>query len=146
MPMEYVITVQGHLDDQWSAWFEGLTITREAHGETMLVGSVADQTALHGLLIKIRDLGLPLIGVIRSGVSDGVVAITAAAAALPEGHVASMIRTIVLALYLIAILAAVVFVGAILLMFTVGGARNGRGRRFRSSTRRDPGARHSVRG
>ena len=63
MAMEYVITVQGHLEPHWSAWFEGLTITSGPNGETMLAGPVADQTALHGLLIKIRDLGLPLIAV-----------------------------------------------------------------------------------
>jgi hypothetical protein len=60
----YVITVRGHLDDHWSAWFEGMTITNAANGETLLAGPVMDQAALHGLLIKIRDLGLPLIAVV----------------------------------------------------------------------------------
>ena len=70
MPMEYVITVQGHLDHHWSAWFEGLTITNRANGEALLAGSVQDQAALHGLLVKIRDLGLPLIAVVPSGWPD----------------------------------------------------------------------------
>ncbi len=60
----YVITVRGHLAEHWSAWFEGLTITNTATGEALLAGPVADQAALHGLLIKIRDLGLPLIAVV----------------------------------------------------------------------------------
>ena len=63
MPTAYVITVKGHLDDHWSAWFEGLTITNGANGEAMLAGPVVDQAALHGVLIKIRDLGLPLLAV-----------------------------------------------------------------------------------
>lgn len=61
--MHYVITVQGHLDHHWSAWFDGLTITNCANGEALLAGPVSDQAALHGLLLKIRDLGLPLIAV-----------------------------------------------------------------------------------
>ena len=64
MPTSYVITVRGHLDHHWSVWFEGLTITNGDNGEATLVGPVADQAALHGLLIKIRDLGLPLIAVV----------------------------------------------------------------------------------
>ena len=62
--MHYVITIRGHLDHHWTAWFEGLTITNGANGEARLAGPVADQTALHGLLVKIRDLGLPLIAVL----------------------------------------------------------------------------------
>jgi hypothetical protein len=65
MATDYVITVKGHLDAHWSAWFEGLTITNGANGEATLAGPVVDQAALHGLLIKIRDLGLPLIAVVR---------------------------------------------------------------------------------
>ncbi len=64
MPTYYVITVRGHLAEHWSAWFEGLTITNAATGEALLAGPVVDQAALHGLLIKIRDLGLPLIAVL----------------------------------------------------------------------------------
>jgi hypothetical protein len=59
----YEIRVKGHLDDHWSAWFDGLTITNEANGEAILRGQLPDQAALHGVLIKIRDLGLPLLGV-----------------------------------------------------------------------------------
>ncbi len=64
MPTSYVITVRGHLDHHWSVWFEGLTITNDDNGEAMLAGPVVDQAALHGLLAKIRDLGLPLIAVV----------------------------------------------------------------------------------
>ena len=59
----YEIKVQGHLDPSWSSWLDGLTIEPKAHGETLLTGPVRDQAALHGLLNKIRDLGLPLLGV-----------------------------------------------------------------------------------
>ncbi len=59
----YQICVQGHLDSTWSEWFEGLTITNLANGQTALVGYLVDQAALHGVLIKVRDLGLPLLGV-----------------------------------------------------------------------------------
>jgi hypothetical protein len=61
----YCLTVRGHLDGAWSDWFDGLTITRGDHGETFLTGPVVDQTALHGVLIKIRDLGLPLLALTR---------------------------------------------------------------------------------
>ena len=64
MSTYYVITVRGHLADHWSAWFEDLTITNTATGEALLAGPVADQAALHGLLIKIRDLGLPLLSIL----------------------------------------------------------------------------------
>lgn len=59
----YRIRVKGHLDNGWSEWFEGLSVTREEDGTTVLTGPVADQPALHGLLVKIRDLGLPLVSV-----------------------------------------------------------------------------------
>jgi hypothetical protein len=62
-PMVYQIRIKGQLDPQWTNWFEGLTITLEEHGETLLTGLVIDQAALHGLLKKVRDLGLPLISV-----------------------------------------------------------------------------------
>ena len=59
----YTIRIKGHLDRKWSDWFDGLQIIHEANGETMLVGEVVDQASLHGLLAKVRDLGLPLIAV-----------------------------------------------------------------------------------
>jgi hypothetical protein len=59
----YKITIQGHLDQHWSAWFDNMTINNEANGEMVLCGPLVDQAALHGVLMKIRDLGLPLIGV-----------------------------------------------------------------------------------
>jgi hypothetical protein len=60
----YEIRLKGHLDDRWTDWFEHLTITREDNGETRLSGAVVDQAALHGLLRKVRDLGMPLLSVI----------------------------------------------------------------------------------
>jgi hypothetical protein len=63
--MVYQIRIKGHLDKEWSAWFEGLTITLEEAGETLLTGPVVDQAALHGLLKKVRDLGLPLLSINR---------------------------------------------------------------------------------
>ena len=59
----YEITVEGHLDDAWSDWFEGLTVTSEEDGTTLLSGPVTDQAALHGLLRRVRDLGTPLLSV-----------------------------------------------------------------------------------
>ena len=64
-PGLYEIRLKGHLDNRWADWFEGLTITREDNGDTRLTGPVVDQAALHGLLRKVRDLGLPLIAVIQ---------------------------------------------------------------------------------
>ena len=64
-PMVYQIRIKGHLGPRWSEWFEGLTITPTDDGETLLTGPVADQAALHGLLRKVRDLGMPLISAIR---------------------------------------------------------------------------------
>ena len=61
----YRIIIQGHLDRDWSDWFEGLTITWADTGETILTGPLVDQTALHGVLMKIRDLGLPLLELSR---------------------------------------------------------------------------------
>jgi hypothetical protein len=61
--MSYQIRVKGHLDSQWTDWFEGLSITLEENGDTLLSGSVVDQAALHGLLKKVRDLGMPLVSV-----------------------------------------------------------------------------------
>jgi hypothetical protein len=62
-PGIYVIRIKGHLDDKWADWFEGLTITLEKDGDTLLTGPVVDQAALHGLLKKVRNLGLPLVSV-----------------------------------------------------------------------------------
>jgi hypothetical protein len=59
--MVYQIRIKGHLSPQWTGWFEGLTITLEENGTTLLTGSVIDQAALHGLLKKVRDLGMPLL-------------------------------------------------------------------------------------
>jgi hypothetical protein len=64
-PMVYQIKIEGHLAPPWTAWFEGLTITLEDSGNTLLTGPVIDQAALHGLLKKVRDLGTPLVSVIR---------------------------------------------------------------------------------
>ena len=62
-PLVYEIRIKGHLDQQWTEWFEGLTITLEDNGDTRLTGPVVDQAALHGLLRKVRDLGMPLLSV-----------------------------------------------------------------------------------
>jgi hypothetical protein len=61
----YEIRIKGHLDAQWMTWFDGLTITLEENGDTLLSGPVADQSALHGLLRKVRDLGMPLVSVVQ---------------------------------------------------------------------------------
>ncbi len=59
----YQIRLKGHLGPEWTDWFEGLTITLEDNGDTLLTGPVTDQAALHGLLKKVRDLGMPLVSV-----------------------------------------------------------------------------------
>ena len=64
-PGLYEIRIMGHLDKRWAAWFEGLSFTHESDGTTILAGPVVDQAALHGLLRKVRDLGLPLLSVIQ---------------------------------------------------------------------------------
>ena len=64
-PVFYEIRVKGHIGDSWSSWFEGMAIRHEESGETILSGPLVDQAALHGVLIKIRDLGLSLIEVRR---------------------------------------------------------------------------------
>ncbi len=66
----YQIRVKGNLDQKWSDWFDGCSITPQAGGETLLSGPAADQAALHGLLAKIRDLGLPLLSVRRVEIEE----------------------------------------------------------------------------
>ncbi len=61
----YEIRLAGHLDARWAAWFDGLAVSHEGDGTTVISGPVADQAALHGLLQRVRDLGLPLVSVTR---------------------------------------------------------------------------------
>ncbi|MEP7369305.1 MAG: hypothetical protein ABI662_06600 [Dermatophilaceae bacterium] len=63
VPVCYKLRLEGHLDDHWSAWFSDLTLTHESDGTTSLTGAVLDQAELHGLLRKVRDLGVFLISV-----------------------------------------------------------------------------------
>jgi hypothetical protein len=70
-PIVYQIRIKGHLGSQWTEWFDGLTISLEENGDTLLTGPVVDQAALHRLLRKVRDLGMPLLFVI--GVQPGQV-------------------------------------------------------------------------
>ncbi len=63
MPTSYRIIIQGHLDGRWSAWFDGLTITNLADGQAILAGTIKDQAALFAALLKLHNLGLPLIAV-----------------------------------------------------------------------------------
>ena len=62
---QYEIRIKGHLDYRWSHWFEGLAIVLKDNGETLLSGPVVDQAALYGLLIKVQNLGLPLVSILR---------------------------------------------------------------------------------
>ena len=62
-PLVYQIRIKGHLGREWTNWFGGLTITLEDNGETLLTGPVVDQAALHGVLRKVRDVGMPLLSV-----------------------------------------------------------------------------------
>jgi hypothetical protein len=64
-PVIYEIRIKGHLDQEWSDWFDGLLITLEDNGDTLITGPVVDQAALYGLLKKVRDLGMPLLSVDR---------------------------------------------------------------------------------
>jgi hypothetical protein len=64
-PSVYELRIEGHLGPQWSDWFGGLTITPDAEGNTLVAGPVVDQAALHGVLKRIRDLGMPLVSVNR---------------------------------------------------------------------------------
>jgi hypothetical protein len=63
--MIYQIRISGHLDSQWTDWFDGLSITLEENGDTLFSGPVTDQAALYGLLRKVRDLGMPLVSVVQ---------------------------------------------------------------------------------
>lgn len=71
-PGLYEIRVEGHLDPRWAAWFDGLGLTHENDGITLIHGPVADQAALYGLLQKMRDIGLPLLSVRRAAPPDVV--------------------------------------------------------------------------
>jgi hypothetical protein len=64
-PAIYEVRIKGHLGTQWADWFGDVSVTLEDNGETLLTGPVADQAALHGLLKKVRDLGMPLVSVNR---------------------------------------------------------------------------------
>jgi hypothetical protein len=64
-PEVYEIRVEGHLDDEWAEWFDGLSITREEDGTSVLTGPIADQSALHGLLVKIHGMALRLLSLQR---------------------------------------------------------------------------------
>ena len=71
-PMAYQIRIKGHLGRQWADWFGGLAITLQRNGDTLLTGPVVDQAALHGLLRKVRDLGMPLLSITpRDSQSNG---------------------------------------------------------------------------
>ena len=69
-PARYEIRIKGHLDARWADQFDGLTFTHESDGTTTLSGPVVDQAALHGVLRRVRDLGMPLLSVIRRTVGD----------------------------------------------------------------------------
>ena len=71
VPGQYEIRIAGHLDPRWVAWFDGLSLTTGSDGTTVISGPVADQSALHGLLLKVRDMGLPLISVTRVDLDPG---------------------------------------------------------------------------
>ncbi len=71
-PVNYEIRIEGHLSEQWTDWFEGLTVCLEETGVTCLTGPVMDQAALYGLLKKVRDLGMPLISVNRTELSHPI--------------------------------------------------------------------------
>jgi len=64
-PADYEIRIEGHLSASWASWFEDLLLCHEESGETILEGTLVDQAALHGVLMRIRDLGLPLVAVSR---------------------------------------------------------------------------------
>ena len=71
-PMAYQIRIRGHLGRQWTDWFGGLAITLQPNGDTLLSGPIVDQAALHGVLRKVRDLGMPLLSITpRDSQSNG---------------------------------------------------------------------------
>lgn len=69
--MQYEIRVDGHLGTRWASWFDGLSVTNEDDGTTVLRGSVVDQAALHGLLQKLRDVGIPLLSLTQLPPREG---------------------------------------------------------------------------
>ena len=75
-PGRYEIRLKGHLDRRWAAWFDGLSISLESDGTTILDGPIADQAALHGLLLKVRDTGIPLVSVTQVQPRQGDVPVT----------------------------------------------------------------------
>ena len=82
---EYEIRVEGHLGPRWATWFDGLELTAEEDGTTVIRGPVVDQAALHGLLHKVRDIGLPLLSVVRLTADE-----SPAAPADPTSHTTSL--------------------------------------------------------
>jgi hypothetical protein len=71
-PDTYEVRVKGHLDSRWTAWFDGLELSHEADGTSVVRGPVADQAALHGLLHRLRDLGLPLVSVMQVDIDQPI--------------------------------------------------------------------------
>ena len=72
MTQVYQIRVRGHLSEKRAEWFDGLSIENQPNGEALLIGPIPDQAALHGLLIRIRDLGLPLLSVLQVEPDDDI--------------------------------------------------------------------------
>ena len=70
-PGRYEIRLRGHLQPRWASWFDDMTVTTQDDGTTVLCGAVVDQAALHGLLHKVRDIGLPLVSVVCVPADDG---------------------------------------------------------------------------
>ncbi len=87
--MQYEIRVRGHLGSEWSSWFGGLAITNLEQGEAVLAGQMPDQAALHGVLMQIRDLGLPLLSVNHITTAG---APTAGASGTPEGGLDDVLK------------------------------------------------------